>query len=227
MKELIDSFLQPSSVLAAQRDRPAWVLPASVLVVLTVLTTYLYFDKVDMGWFLEQSMLQSGREVSERELNALRAAPGGGFIKWSGSISAGLGIMFMLLVSAVYLLLAGKVTGVAVSFKQGFSLATWSAMPLALSSLVMLSGVLGMEPQTRIDMLAWTSVHPLLVRLEPDSPWFSLATSFNLLAIWGVFLTALGWKLWSSAKSWRGPMIVAVLPSILVYGAMALRALLS
>ena len=47
MKDLIDIFLQPSGVLGRLKDQPNYWLPLGLLVGLTAVSSYLYFDRVD------------------------------------------------------------------------------------------------------------------------------------------------------------------------------------
>jgi hypothetical protein len=42
-----------------------------------------------------------------------------------------------------------------------------------------------------------------------------------------VFLAALGWKIWSRAAGWGAALVVAALPSLLIYGAMIVPALVN
>jgi hypothetical protein len=226
MKDLIDIFLQPGPVLERLRERPTWLLPAAVLVGLAGASVYLYFSQVDGAWFMEQSMLQSGEDISDAQLEAARkAAPTGAVLTWSATGGVVFSTFLMLLISGVYYLLAGKVTGLAVGFRQGLSLASWTSLPLALGSLVTLAGLPGMDPRTPLESLSYTTLDPLLMKLPADSAWKGLASSFSLLSIWTTGLAALGWKTWSRATGWTQAVVVAVLPSLLVYGFMAGRAL--
>ncbi|MBU6377999.1 MAG: YIP1 family protein [Gammaproteobacteria bacterium] len=226
MRDLIDIFLQPAGVLARQQEQPRWLPPAALLVGVTMLVTWLYFDKVDAGWFTEQSVLRSGQELTAQQLAAIRESAGGGMIKWTASLGSAVGLGVSLLLYAVYFLLAGKVTGVSVSFSQGLALAGWSQMPLLLNSVLMFIGILGMSPQTPLEALSLTSLDALLLHLSVDSPWYGFANALSLLSIWTVFLAALGWKLWSKATRWHAALVVGLLPSLVVYGAMAISAML-
>lgn len=227
MKDLIDIFLQPASVLGKQRDQPRWALPLGVLVGFTVLVSFLYFDRVDAGWFTEQNVLRSGQDLSDRELAAIRSGSiSVGIMKWSAMIGSAAGLAVAMLIYGVYFLLAGKVTGVDVTLRQGLALGTWSQMPLLINSLLMLIAVLGMAPQTSLESLSLTSLNALLLHLPVDHPWFGFATAFSLLSIWTIYLAALGWKLWSKAANWTGSIIIAILPSLVIYGAMAISAMM-
>ncbi|MFM7706434.1 MAG: YIP1 family protein [Gammaproteobacteria bacterium] len=225
MKDLLDIFLQPSPVLARQYDKPNGWLPMLVVAVVGALFSYRYFSTVDVGWFMRESIERSGEELSKAELDAVaRSGDNPAFI-WTSTIGALLASVVGLVLWAVYFLLAGKLTGLAVSFKQGLGLSGWASMPTVLGSLLALYGTVGMAPQTFISDLMLTSVDPMLVQLPPESPWKALASSFSFLNLWGIGLAALGWKLWSRDAGWTKPLVVAALPFVLIYGYQLIKAL--
>ncbi|MGY1426109.1 YIP1 family protein [Lysobacter sp. A289] len=222
MSHLIDIFLQPSKVFADLREKPTFVLPLLVIAVLSAAMTLAYFLRVDPDWFLDQATLaMSASEAAQ----AREMMPGARTMGYIGAISSPLVIVVIMALTALYYLLAGKVTGNAVSFKHGMSLASWASMPAVLGTLVALIGALMMDPQTSLESLMLANVDPLLVQLPADSPWSALARSFSLLVFWSLFLTALGWRIWGKT-SWLQAIVVAALPSVLIYGGMAAFALL-
>jgi hypothetical protein len=228
MQELIDIFLQPSRVLGRLKDQPNYLLPLVLLVGLTAVSSYLYFDRVDAVWWIERSVVASGQDVSDKELQAIRSnGPGSGILKWTGSIGGSVGVLVSLLAFGLYYFLAGKVTGLALSYKQGLALAAWSSMPNLISAGLLLVGVPSMTPQTPLESLMLTSVDPMLVQLPLESPWKGLFTSASFLMFWTIWLAALGWKLWSQADKWIGAVVIAALPTTLIYGGMAIKALLN
>ena len=99
-------------------------------------------------------MERDGDEPTKQQVDAIAAAGGSSaMLLWPSTIGAALGSVVMMCVLALYFLLAGKVTGLAVAFKQGLALAGWSSMPGILASLLGLYGTLSMTPQTFIDAL--------------------------------------------------------------------------
>ncbi|MGY0799740.1 YIP1 family protein [Lysobacter sp. A286] len=222
MSHLIDIFLQPSKVFADLREKPTFVLPLLVIAVLSAAMTLAYFLRVDPDWFLDQATLAMSASDAAQ---AREMMPGARTMGYIGAISSPLVIVVIMALTALYYLLAGKVTGNAVSFKHGMSLASWASMPAVLGTLVALIGALMMDPQTSLESLMLANVDPLLVQLPADSPWSALARSFSLLVFWSLFLTALGWRIWGKT-SWLQAIVVAALPSVLIYGGMAVFALL-
>ncbi len=225
MSHIVDIFLLPGRVFAEQKERPTFLVPFLVVSAFGIALMLGYALKVDPAWYLDHALAASSQEMSAAEMaQARKFMPGA---KVMGAISAAgfvvvLGIMTLLY--ALWFWVASKITGNDVSFKHGVSLATWSTMPTILGSVVALIGVFTMTPQTPIESLSLLNLDPLLMELPRDNRWSTLAKSFSLLTFWTVFLTALGWKTWGRT-SWLQGIVVALLPNVLIYGAMALYAL--
>ena len=228
MKDLIDIFLQPTPVLQRLQEKPTWLLPLALLCIVSMVGTFLYFSAVDAAWFLERSVLQSNPDISEAQLKAIRDSnTGNGFILWSATLSSGVVLLLILLAYGGYFWFAGKLTALTVSYKQGLALAVWSSMPMLINSILIIVGTIGMDPQTPLESLSITTLDPLVIQLDADSPWKSFATSFTFLAFWTVWLGALGWKTWSGAERWTTPLVIAAAPSVGIFGFMIIKALLA
>ncbi len=225
MTHLMDIYLQPSKVFAELKTKPTFLLPLLLTAVVTATMMLLYSINVDPEWFVDHTVAAGGSEMSASELaQAKEMMPGARTMGYFGVVGALLGTAVMAALYALYFMLAGKITGATTSFKHGLSLTGWAGMPLLLGAVVALIGVFTMTPQTAMEALMLTNVDPLLVQLPTDNRWSTLAKNFSLLNLWAVFLTALGWRVWGRT-SWTQAIVVAVLPSLVIYGAMALWAL--
>ena len=221
MSHLINIFLEPAKVFADLREKPTFWVPMLLLAGLTAVSTLLYFLNVDPAWFAEYQsaqMLLQNPEMTSAELAQMQSImPGARAMGWFAAVGALLVIVVVFLVYGVYYLLAGKITGQPVGFRHGLALVSWSSMPMVLGSLVVIGAVLPSSQLTNID--------PLLVQLPMDHDWSLLARSFSLLNFWVWFLAALGWKTWFRT-GWGQALVVVLLPSIVIYGVMALFAIL-
>ncbi|HLT43180.1 MAG TPA: YIP1 family protein [Luteimonas sp.] len=225
MAHLVDIYLQPGKVFSDLREKPTFLLPMALLIIASAVMPLWYFLTVDPDWYLQHMMLASGRDMTPEQIQQASAVlPGARLMGWIGAGSAAVMIAVVYCLYALYLMLAGKVTGGSVSFKKGLSLISWSSMPGLLAVVVALVGIATMKPQTSLESLMLTNVDPLLVQLPPDSPWRALAQGFSLLNFWSWFLLALGWRVFNRA-GWLQSAIVALLPSVVIYGGMALFAL--
>ncbi len=226
MSNLINIFLEPSKAFADLKEKPTFVVPFIIVTLAAVAMTFLYFMKVDSAWFTSHALLASGKEMSGAEMEqAKNFMPGAKMMGYISLLSIPIFMTVTVLVIALYYMLAGKVSGSAISFKQGLSLVSWSSMPMLLGSIVVLVGVIMMSPQTSLESLALTSIDPLLIQLPIDSPWKKLANAFSLLTFWSIFLGALGWKTWTKA-SWLEAITVITIPWLVYFGFLALLSLL-
>lgn len=222
MTTLVDIFLQPGKAFADLRERPTFVLPFLLLAGLSVALTLAYFLRVDPAWYADHMFAAANADVSAQDLEKLKSAmPGTRTMGAFGAITGVLGIAVVAALTALYLWIAGKVTGKGLGYRQGLSLGLWSAMPGVLGMLVALAGALTMTPQTGIESLMLTHLDPLLVQLPADHRWNRLAESFDLLSLWSLFLLALGWRTFTRS-SWPQAIVVALIPSAVVFGVIAL-----
>lgn len=224
--QLIDIFLDPAKVFAQQKERPSFLLPLLVFVAISAGMILAYFLRVDAAWFQDFQLTMAGKEMSAAEIaQAKQFMPSAKVQGYIGAGAAAIVVPIRFCITAVYYLLAGKVAGVAVGFKHGLALASWSAMPMVLGTLVGLVGAFTMAPQTSQHALMLTHVDPLLVQLPFDHPLSSFAKGFNLLSLWSIGLAALGWKTFARG-SWGAAVFVAALPSVVIYGGWLLWALI-
>ena len=226
MSQLINIFLEPGKVFAGLKAKPTFLVPALVIAGLAILAMTLYFFNVDAEWFMNHQLQVVGKDMSAAELEQVKAfmpsARTSAYIA-APSVVIMMGVIFSL--TALYYMLAGRVSGNPTSFRHGLSLATWSSMPLVLASVIAIIGVYTSSPQSTYESLQLLSIDPLFVQLETGHPWAALARMFSLLNLWVWFLAALGWKTWYRT-GWGQALFVSLLPGVVIYGVMALFAAL-
>lgn len=226
MSQLIDIFLDPAKAWAQLKERPTFLVPALIVAVATSLATVLYFFHVDPAWFADYQVQAMAKDMSASEIAQMqKVMPGAHTQGWISLVATPIVMAIVYAVTALYYLLAGKVAGHAVDFRRGLTIAAWSSMPMVVVAIVSLIGVYTSSPQTSYESLQMLSVDPLLVQLPMDHDWSRLAKSFSLINFWCWFLAALGWKTWFRT-GWGQAVFVAVLPSVVIYGVMALFALI-
>lgn len=222
MSTLVDIFLQPGKAFADLRERPTFIVPFLLLAGLSAAMTLAYFMRVDPSWYADQMFDASGANMGAADLEKAKAAmPGAQVMGAIGAVSGVILVAVMLALTGLYLWIAAKVTGRPLGYRHGLSLAAWASMPGVLGLLVALIGALTMSPQTPIESLMLTHLDPLLVELPADHRWNRLAQAVDLLGLWSLFLTALGWRVWTRS-SWLQAIVVALIPTVLVYGLIAL-----
>ena len=129
-------FVEPGKAMEAVRARSMLVLPLVLLLVGTAAVQLWYYQTVDFPWLLDHMFgAQSGMDPDQAEAAKKFMTPG----MMAGSSVAGTLIVLplMLLLQAVYLLLAARVVGNDLPFGKWFAFATWTSVPSLLLIPVM------------------------------------------------------------------------------------------
>ncbi|MFY2764458.1 YIP1 family protein [Arenimonas sp. MALMAid1274] len=225
MSQLINIFVDPAKVFTELKEKPSFLLPTLVVVLVGALAIVLYHLRVDPQWFLDHRDAAMAGQMSKAELDQVRSVlPGARASGYIGAAMVFIMSLVIYVVVALYYLLAGKITGNAVSFRHGLALVAWAGVPMVLGSVIMLVGTYTSSPQTGLESLQLLNVDPLFVQLPMDHPWSTLAKSSSLLILWVVFLAALGWKTWFRT-GWGQAIAVALFPWLLYFGALSIPAL--
>ncbi len=215
---LVNIFLDPGKVFASQKDKPLPWMPMLLMVIATAALFLTYFQRVDADWLNGQMLAQLGQEMTATELEQVKATmPGAKTLGYISAVSAAIMIPVVLLIMAVYYLLAAKVLGRNLGFMHGWALGAWGGFPAVLGMLVGLVGALTMAPQTAQESLMLTHIDPLFVQLPRDHALSGFAKGFDLLVIWSIGLTAFGWRTMTGAR-WAESIAVAIMPSVVIYG---------
>lgn len=226
MSHLLNIYLDPAKVFADLKDKPSFLLPLLVIIAVNVALVLAYHFSVDPNWYIEHMLAMSGKEMSAAEIEqAKQFMPGARVSGYIGAAVLPIVMPIMFALFSLYYLLAGKITGAGIGYKHCFALMCWASMPIVISSAVALVGVALMSPQTGLESLKLTNIDPLLVQLPFDHAWSSWAKNFDLLGLWSIFLLALGWKTFGRT-GWTQAVIVAALPTVVIYGIWALIAAL-
>lgn len=225
MSHLIDIYLQPGKVFAALKDKPTFLVPLLLTIVLGVVMVGLYFAQVDGAWLVDR-MASANPEATAKEVEQMRKVmPSAQVMGYFGMAGLLVVTVLVTLVIALYYWISGKIAGHTLSFRHGLSLTAWSGMPMLLGSIVALAGVITMTPQTTMESLQVFNIDPLFVELPLDHAWSTFAKGFSLLMFWAIGLAALGWRTWFRT-GWGQAVFVAALPYIVWFGGLAAVALL-
>lgn len=225
MSHLIDIYLQPGKVFAALKDKPTFLVPLLLSIVVGVVMVGLYFAQVDGAWLVDR-MASANPEATAKEVEQMRKVmPGAQIMGYIGMAGVLVVTVLITLVVALYYFIAGKIAGHPISFRHSLSLIAWSGMPMLLGSIVGLVGVITMTPQTAMESLQVLNIDPLFVELPLDHAWSTFAKGFSLLMPWAIGLAALGWRTWFRT-GWGQAVFVAALPYVVYFGALAAIALL-
>lgn len=214
---------EPRKAFAEIDARPRFWFPLLVLVVTTVVIAVWYRSVVDLEWVTDRAIRSSNLAKNLTEAQIEAAVKRSADNRTLGTVATVLGtpiaIVFIGLLSALYMLLAGKITAVKRGFRHWFAFTWWTGLPGAVLTLlgaafVLLTATTAQLDQTELKPL---SINALFVQKTFDQPGYTLFSSIDLIQLFSLYLAVAGVRAWSG-RSWLFSSIFALLPYLLIYG---------
>ena len=210
----------PTSAFTELRERPRFWFPLLLLVATTAALIFWYYSVVDIEWFKDAIYSNNPQMQSMPEADRARAIGmvGRGMLLWGSVIGTVVALPCVFLLTALYFLLAAKVTKLPQGFKHWFALTCWTSLPIILNTVVAAIFML-MSNTTQIspNLLQPLSLNELLFHLPLGSPGQALLGSLSVPSVLSSILVIIGVHTWSQ-RSWVFSAIVALIPLVLFYG---------
>jgi hypothetical protein len=199
--------------------RPRWWPPLVVLVLVSLVFTFTFTQRVGWERFFRQQAETNSRmrdlPADRKEANLAMQMKIGPAAAYGGIV---LGFPIMALATAgVFLLVFRTAFGADVSFRQAFAIVCYSWIPLLFGSIMALAVMLLKTPED-FD-LNYPTLTNIGAFLEPASTpkWLlSLGTSIDIFTIWVLVLLATGFGAVSRKISW-GSSFAGVVGTWAVY----------
>ncbi|MEZ8132651.1 MAG: hypothetical protein ACI8WL_000277 [Polaribacter sp.] len=223
LQACLDILTSPRDTFDAIKDKKGWSwAPFGLVVVSTIALFLYYFSVVDFEWMLDQMLEQMAvqNEMSAEQLQATQEFMTKTSMTWSTLLGGAIGIIVINAFMAVYLNLITKVYSPnEMTFTAWYGFSWWTSMPFVISSLlaalVIMFSSAGM---VSLDDLSPTSLGFLADR---SSPWFGFFGGINLFSFWSIALGTIGLSSWLGLAA-KKAFIIAVAPSLVIYGCWAL-----
>ena len=216
-------FLEPSRTFEALRARPRFLVAAIIILALSLVVTFLIFNKIDYAAFMRDQITKGPRGDQMTPEQVDQAV---GF--WTGPIGKVFIYVFPIIGTAVYVaaggalyLLGSMLMGGVIRYKQAVSVWTYSSFaPAVLGSIAGVLVVLLTPAEDINPSQPGGVVRANLGVLLPhgSSPALgALLGSFDIFTFYGLFLAALGLRKvgkMSSGAAWTvavGLWAIAVL----------------
>jgi hypothetical protein len=220
---------EPRKAFTELDARPRFWWPLLVLVIANVVMTTWSASIVDLEWLTHEQMSNSsfGANLTEEEIGrmAKQAADQQGFRAVIGACGTAIVMAIIMLLGALYYLLAGKITGVDRSYRHWFSLASWSSMPTVLNviptAFALFTATSSQIPQEALQPL---SLNELFFKREQGQTGYYLLSNISILQLVSLYLGTVAVKLWSG-RTWLFSFLFNALPLILIVGIWAIFAL--
>jgi len=213
---------EPRKFFAALDQRPKYWFPLLVLIVALVAQNVWYVSVVDLGWVTDQQLRHSALARSLTEDQITQAVQRAQSMRVVSAISQAIVIPIVItvivMISALYDLLAGKIVSFERSFRQWFAFTAWLALPAALlvipAALVLATADSAQIPQ---DALQPLSLNALLLHRKAGEAGYSLFNALNPIQLVVLYLAIFGVKQWSG-RSWLFSAVFIGIPWVLIFG---------
>ena len=188
-------FISPGSAFQSIVRRPDFLAPLIISTVASILIIECMLEKIGAGRIIRQSLEMSGKaaQMTPEQLDqAVSRSAGITAIIMRVAAVAGVPI-FLLIIAAVGLFIANVIFGGSAGFKACFSVVCYANLVLLVGvvlGLVMIFA--GDLEQFNPDNFIPTTVGFFLNPREISKPVYVIASSFDILRMWFVFLSSMG-----------------------------------
>jgi hypothetical protein len=211
--KLVNIFTSPGEAFKAIRERPqAWV-PLVILVIGVAAVSIRYMTSVDLGWFLEAQMRNSGRELTDAQVQqAVEAATRMPPIVYGiiASVTSSLAILLFTAIGALYYTGVSFATGDGVRLKQWFGLVCWCTLPLLLGIVAQLVNLMASDArfmlQDAINPLAFGNL--LGIDRTGATLLQRVLLGIDVTTLWSVLLTVLGYQAFTKSSLVKAAVVV-------------------
>lgn len=214
---------EPRKAFTDLDARPRFWFPLLVMIATTVVIAVWYRSVVDIEWVTDRAIRSSSFASRLSEAQIEETVKRSVERRTLGTVATVFGtpiaVVVIGLISALYMMLAGKVSRVKRSFRHWFAFTWWAGLPGAVltmlaSALVLLSATTAQIDQAELKPL---SLNALFVQKTFDQPGYTLFSSIDLIQLFSLYLAVVGVRTWSG-RSWLFSSIFALLPYVLIYG---------
>lgn len=216
------AIVAPDRTLREIADRPDWVLPFILILLVSVLSTILVTPHVDVESTVREQLEERGMSQDEIEQTLDVVAK---FQKFSIPLTIAFVPLILLIVAAAYLL-AFKMMGGEGTFKQSWSITLYAWIPQLIKGLIVTLLILRAGTVTAEEVQTILKSH-LGVLVDPgEQPaMFALLSSLDIFNIWTLILMAIGFGYAHKTSRARAVTIVLILWVLVVLGKIGLAAL--
>ncbi len=216
---LIGVLTSPGKTFRSIAERPTWAVALLVLMFVSGAVWFLAGTRIDYRDTITQSVRQSGRDVTEAQLE-----PQIEMMEKAGSYIYGLSVpavvAFFSLLAALLYWVAFKLQGSDISYKSSLAVNLHAAMPSVLiASLLSVPVILSKGTLGYNDVKTGTLLASNLGFLAPeDSPaWVAAAlASLDFFALWSLVLSIIGYGLAARVSKQAAAVTVIVIWLIFV-----------
>jgi hypothetical protein len=228
---IFDVFLDPKKAFADIAERPRWVVPLVLVIVVALVYVYLFSQHVGWERFMRQTLETSSRaaqmSAEQREQAIAMQSKFAGIAGYAGVV---LGVPITdLIIAGVLLGIANALFSASLRFKQVFAVVCYSGLPGLLFTGLAIAVMFLKNPED------FNLRNPLMFNpgafMDPATAskfLYSLASSLDLFTLWTMLLMAVGLSAAGRKFSFGSALTAILLPwGVMVLGKAALAGVFS
>lgn len=195
LSRAIGIFISPRRTFESIVRRPDFLTPLIIEIVATVVMIEAMVEKIGAGRIIRQALEANGKaaQMTPEQLDQTiqRAA---GITAISMRVIGVIGVpIFLLVMAAVGLFIVNVVFGASTNFKACFAVVCYADLVLLIGVILAVIVIFfGDAEQFNPDNPVPTTVGFFLNPREISKPLYAIASSFDILRLWFIFLTSLG-----------------------------------
>ena len=212
---VIGALISPEKTFRSIAERPTWVVPLVVFVLVMALVTALTFQKIDFAEVVQQQMAAQGREAPPEAEGA------SGFMKGCFGVAFVVGPILMVLIFAgVYMIF--NLFGGQLRYKTSLSVVLYASMPGLVKALLTLPVVFSRKEISMEELQRGQVLKSSLAFLAPEDAGprlLVLLSSIDFFTLWSVVLTIIGFHIAARvSKTTAAAVSIAVWLLLILFG---------
>lgn len=202
---LLGVLFSPGDTFRSIAQRPTWVWPLLLLLVVNSATGFLMFQKVDFAGSMRQQVERSGQSMTTEQKQQMEETWGklGKYMPVIvGATALVFGPLSFLFIALLFWFLF-RLAGSELPFLSAFSTTLHSLVPQAISALLAIPIILGRASITMEDARAGRVLMSSLAAFAPEGTGpvpLALLGSLDFFTLWSLALLILGFRLVGRVK---------------------------
>lgn len=214
---VVSVLFAPRRTFESIAQRPTWIWPAIVLLVVSTIVGQLAWKKIDPSTMFKE-------QVASGQMSQEQADRGTEMMERNGSKFALLGIavapVAWLLIAAVFLVVL-RLAGGEIGFKQSFATLLHSFMPQVISALLAIPVLLARTETLSMEEMQGGLLASNAAAFAPEESsraLVSLLSSLDVFVIWTLVLMAIGYAATARVSRRTAAVVTFVLWAVYVGG---------
>lgn len=191
---VIGALISPRRTFASIVEKPGWLLPLVLLIVIGVATVFSFGRRVGWTAIVTRQLAGNSRfaqlTVQQQAQAIARATALAPTVAYAETTAGA--VILMLVVAAIFLAAFNIVFSTKIRFSQSFSIMTYGFLPEGVKGILALV-VVWARPPEGIDLQNLVMSNAGVFLSSSASPWLRLlASSFDVFSFWTMGLLAIG-----------------------------------